>query len=77
MPWPGLGHAPIDQKFTTMSVMATMESNMATSTYWPMPVWSRWRRAASRPMVANRAVPMSPRAPTGEAVGGLARLGRL
>ena len=60
---------PIDQKLVTMSVMATRASSMATSTRWPSPVRSRWRRAASRPMVANRAELMSPSAPTGLARG--------
>ena len=65
------GRTPIDQKLVTMSVMETMASNMAMSMYWPRPVRSRWRRAASTPITANSPELMSPRAPTGMAVGGL------
>ena len=62
--------SPSDQKLVTMSVIATIESSMAMSTCWPMPVASRWRRAASTPMAAKRAEEMSPRAPIGLTTGG-------
>ena len=64
------GRTPIDQKLVTMSVIATIASNIAMSTYWPSPVRSRWRSAASTPMTPNSAEPMSPSAPTGIVVGG-------
>ena len=50
--------------------MATTASSIATSTYWPSPVWSRARSAASVPMTANMALEMSPSAPTGATIGG-------
>ncbi len=61
---------PIDQKLVTRSVMATTESNIATSTYWPSPVRSRWIRAASTPTTPKIALEMSPSAPTGAVTGG-------
>ncbi len=61
---------PIDQKLVTMSVMATIESSMATSTWVPRPVRSRWRSPASTPITPKSAVPMSPSAPTGATAGG-------
>ena len=61
---------PRDQRLDTTSVMATTASSMAMSTYWPTPVRSRWRRAARIPMTPNRALLMSPRAPTGLGRGG-------
>ena len=64
VPW-----MPIDHRLATMSVMATTASSMAMSTCCPCPVRSRWRRAASTPMVPNSAELMSPRAPTGLARG--------
>src|SRR5579859_2244162 len=61
---------PIDQKLIPASAMATIESYIATSTYWPSPIRSRCRRAASTPNAANTAVPVSPMAPRGEVTGG-------
>ncbi len=60
----------MDQKLVTRSVMATTASSIATSTYWPSPVWSRCRNAARVPMTANKALEMSPSAPTGPTTGG-------
>ena len=40
-------------KFITPSIIAT-------STYWPWPVCSAWRSAASRPIARCRPVPESP-----------------
>ena len=37
-----------------MSVIATIASNIAMSTYWPSPVRSRWRSAARIPITPNR-----------------------
>ena len=62
--------SPIDQKFVTMSVIANTESNMATSTCWPSPVRSRCRRAARIPTVVKSAAEISPKAPTGDTLGG-------
>ena len=62
--------SPIDQKFVTMSVMATIASNIATSTCWPRPVRSRPRSAARMPIAAKSEVPMSPSAPAGLTAGG-------
>ena len=66
----GSGRTPIDQKLVTTSVIATIASNIAMSTYWPSPVWSRWRSAARMPMTPNSAELMSPSAPTGIVTGG-------
>ncbi len=69
-PCSGSGRTPSDQKFVTMSVIATIASNIAMSTYWPRPVCSRWRSAARMPITPNSAELMSPSAPTGIVTGG-------
>src|SRR5690348_6457682 len=50
----GSGRTPSDQKFVTMSVIATTESYIAMSTYWPAPVASRCRSAARIPITPDR-----------------------
>ena len=50
----GSGRTPSDQKFVTMSVIATIASNIAMSTYWPSPVRSRWRSAARMPITREQ-----------------------
>ena len=69
-PCPARAARPCDQKLVTTSVIATIASSIAMSTYWPRPVWSRWRSAARMPMTANSAELMSPSAPTGIVTGG-------
>ena len=55
----------------TMSVMATMTSNIATSTRCGPPVASLSRSAAKVPIAAKRALEISPTAPMGATAGGL------
>jgi hypothetical protein len=62
--------APIDHRNGTMSVIAIIESYIATSTYCPRPVASRSRSAASVPITPNSAVEMSPSAPATTTGGG-------
>ncbi len=55
VPCSGSGRTPSDQKFVTTSVIATIASSIAMSTYWPTPVRSRWRSAARTPITPNSA----------------------
>jgi hypothetical protein len=54
---------PSDHICAYMSLIAIIESSIATSTRSPVPVWSRRRSAASTPTAAKIAVATSPSAP--------------
>ena len=53
-PCPVRAVRPIDQKLVTMSVIATIASNIAMSTCCPSPVRSRWRSAARMPITREQ-----------------------